>query len=86
MKTGASRLKLPPVISSSFSFNQPEEMMQEEIPSITSLGPVNIPNALRRYGNLNQLATFKGTTNRVTIAPIVMEAIATHLKDLLEFR
>ena len=65
-KTGASRLKLPPVISSTFNFNPPEEMVQEEIPSITSFGPVNIPNALRRYGNLNELATIQSTNNRVT--------------------
>ena len=76
MKTGVARLKLPPVISSTFSLKPSfDEMQQEEVPSITSLGPVNIPNALRRYGNLNKLATFQNTGTRV--ADTHVDRIAT---------
>ena len=34
----------------------PHEMPKEDFPSITSAGPVSIPAALRRYGNLNKIS------------------------------
>ena len=85
MKTGVSRLKLPPVISSTFSVN-PIVEIPEEIPSITSLGPVNIPSALRRYGNLNKLAEFQNVDTRNRVAETEMNRISSIINDRMPLR
>ena len=89
MKTGVSRLKLPPVISSTFSFNPLPQITQEEVAPITSLGPVNVPDALRQYGNLDKIASLKGTIQDMLItraAEIQMNKMANTQNGVPPFR